>query len=101
MPLHPQQKARPARHGFDLAVGRMRSFNDGEKKYFKELVDLVAQEIVTFTGTLLQLAGVNVGVATCGGGVGTILPDAEATTMFVPTASPPPTPSTLHAARTG
>ncbi len=33
---------------FDQAVGRMRTLNAGEKKYFFELVDLVAQEIVTF-----------------------------------------------------
>jgi transcriptional regulator with PAS, ATPase and Fis domain len=33
---------------FDHAVGRMKALTDGEKKYFYELVDLVAQEIVTF-----------------------------------------------------
>jgi transcriptional regulator with GAF, ATPase, and Fis domain len=33
---------------FDQAVGRLRVLSDGEKKYFHELVDLVAQEIVTF-----------------------------------------------------
>jgi two-component system, NtrC family, response regulator HupR/HoxA len=33
---------------FDLAVSRLKVLTDGEKKYFFELVDLVAQEIVTF-----------------------------------------------------
>lgn len=33
---------------FDQAVSRLRVFSEGEKKYFYELVDLVAQEIVTF-----------------------------------------------------
>ncbi|MCM2276588.1 MAG: sigma-54 dependent transcriptional regulator [Oligoflexia bacterium] len=33
---------------FDSAVSRMRVLNDGERKYFFELIDLVAQEIVTF-----------------------------------------------------
>jgi len=33
---------------FDLAVSRLRVLNPQEKKYFCELVDLVAQEIVTF-----------------------------------------------------
>ncbi len=32
----------------EAAFGKLRVFSDGEKKYFKELVDLVAQEIVTF-----------------------------------------------------
>ena len=33
---------------FAYAVERMRALTEGEKKYFYELVDLVAQEIVTF-----------------------------------------------------
>jgi transcriptional regulator with PAS, ATPase and Fis domain len=33
---------------FAAAVSRMKTFSEGERKYFKELVDLVAQEIVTF-----------------------------------------------------
>ncbi|HLE00077.1 MAG TPA: sigma-54 dependent transcriptional regulator [Bdellovibrionota bacterium] len=33
---------------FDNAVSRLRVLSDAEKKYFYELVDLVAQEIVTF-----------------------------------------------------
>ena len=33
---------------FDSAVSRLKVLSDGEKKYFYELVDLVAQEIVTF-----------------------------------------------------
>jgi DNA-binding NtrC family response regulator len=33
---------------FEHAVDRMRVLGDGEKKYFFELVDLVAQEIITF-----------------------------------------------------
>lgn len=33
---------------FEKAVREMRVMNDGERKYFFELVDLVAQEIVTF-----------------------------------------------------
>ena len=32
---------------FEKAVGGLRVLNEGEKKYFYELVDLVAQEIVT------------------------------------------------------
>jgi two-component system response regulator HupR/HoxA len=40
-------------HGFDgesfeHAVSKLRVLNEGEKKYFHELVDLVSQEIVTF-----------------------------------------------------
>jgi len=40
-------------HGFDAdnfehALTKLRVLNEGEKKYFYELVDLVAQEIVTF-----------------------------------------------------
>jgi two-component system, NtrC family, response regulator HupR/HoxA len=33
---------------FDNAVSKMRPLSEGERKYFHELVDLVAQEIVTF-----------------------------------------------------
>ncbi len=33
---------------FDSALARMRILSEGERKYFFELVDLVAQEIVTF-----------------------------------------------------
>src|SRR5262249_20570333 len=46
-------KAWAAEHGFDPetfkhAVSRLRVLDAGEKKYFYELVDLVAQEIVAF-----------------------------------------------------
>jgi transcriptional regulator with GAF, ATPase, and Fis domain len=33
---------------FDQALGRLKALSDGERKYFHELVSLVAQEIVTF-----------------------------------------------------
>ncbi|MCM0605307.1 MAG: sigma-54-dependent Fis family transcriptional regulator [Xanthomonadaceae bacterium] len=33
---------------FELAVGRMKTFTENERKYFQELVSLVAQEIVAF-----------------------------------------------------
>lgn len=33
---------------FDLAVSKVRALNEGEKKYFYELIELVAQEIVAF-----------------------------------------------------
>lgn len=50
-----KSKARAAMEGwgydgatFDLAVGKLRVLNESEQRYFHELIDLVAQEIVAF-----------------------------------------------------